>query len=244
MPYTKSDSERGPIYSANGAMLHVPVDRVAFAPLIPALEEFNERATEAESVMKPEALPPHLTRIAEPLFKAANRVLAAATNNAREVEGLKARALTPPPAIADAAKLYGSEVRGIVRTMTTADQATFVQRASAVELAALLEQGGNLVALDTQILDVAHARAISVFHIERSALSAAHPAQPSLDRIIALGIDRTATNAAAEIAIASYKARVEAVELDEAVAAHLVGYLASATATTPSQALASVMAAA
>lgn len=244
MPFSKSITERGPVYADNGATVYIPTDSKTFAPLIPMLEEFVTKATEAETVMRPEAMPAQVARIAGPLLGVARKALHSATESAREVEALKVRVLTPPPAIADAARAFGGEVRGNVRTLDPGAQAAFVQQASAVELAALLEQGGGLAGLNAQMLDLARERALSVFHVERTALNASHPNVPTTKRMIAVGTSRTDTAAAAEIAVANYKARVEAVEADESVLQHLIGFISASTATTPAQALAHVQAAA
>lgn len=94
------------------------------------------------------------------------------------------------------------------------------------------------------MLDLARERALSVFHVERTALNASHPNVPTPDRLIAVGTSQRDTAAAAEMAVANYKARVEAVEADESILQHLVRFIASATDTTPGQALDRVQAAA
>lgn len=117
MEFAKSMTDRGPVYSSNGATVYIPNDSKTFAPLIPMLEEFVVQATDANKVMRPEAMAAQVARIAGPLMSVARKALDTATEEAREVEALKARVLTPPPAVADAARAYGGEVRGNVRNL-------------------------------------------------------------------------------------------------------------------------------
>lgn len=241
MPYTRAPNERGIAYGKDAMTVQIPKDSATFAPVIPYLENFIIKVTEMEQVMKPEAIPAQASRIAAPLYGAVRKALDSALHNAREVEALKLRSLIPPPAVAEAAKTFGSEVRANFRSMNEADKAKFLQNPTALQLACVLEQDGALSGASPQILELAREQALSVFHTERSALAASFPKSPSLERMVATGTAETDTQAAAAIAVANFKARVQAVEEDESVLQHLVGFLAVATSTTPAEALANVI---
>ncbi len=243
MPVTKAITDRGPVYTGFGAIVHLRNDLPFVASLEPAFDGFAAKVSELEQVMLPEALPPQITRAATSLLCASRAALAAATDEAREVETLKVRALTPPPAIAEAARAFGAEVRSNVRSLSVGEQVAFVNRATAVELAALLEANGSLSGLHDQALSIARDRALAVYHIERTGLAGSNPAVASVDRLLAVGTDNAATEAAAATAIAGFKARVAAVEASEGVLQHLIGFIAAATATQPATALAMVQAA-
>jgi hypothetical protein len=243
MTYSKSQNKYGVAYSKNGVTVNLPSDTSHFAHLFPVLETFIGKATEVESLMKPEAIPDQVKRIAKPLFSAALKGLEAARENARDVEALKVRALTPPPAVVASAKIFGSEVRSNFRNLSKADQAALLQKPTALQLACILEQDGALSGADSDILDIARQQALTVFHAEKSALSAGFPNEPSLDRMVAIGTSETDTKAASEIAVANFNAKLESVRNDEAVLQNLVAFIATATSSTPAETLSSIMAA-
>jgi hypothetical protein len=243
MTYTKSQNERGIAFGKNGVTVQFPTGSTVFASVITEIENLIEKATHIEQVMKPEAIPDQVKRIAKPLLSAALKGLEAARENAREVEALKTRAMTPPPAVAEAAKLYGAEIRTNFRNLSTADQAASLQNPTALQLACILEQDGALSGAHNDILDIAREQALTVFHAERSALSAGFPNEPSLERIVAIGASETDTKAASEIAVASFNAKLQSVGADEAVLQNLVAFIATATSSTPAETLSSIMAA-
>lgn len=243
MTYTKSLNERGIAYGKNGVTVQLPTGSATYASVIPVMEHFIEKATHIEQVMKPEAIADQIKRIAKPLLSAALKAIEASRENAREVEALKSRAMTPPPAVAEAAKLYGAEIRTNFRNLSTADQAASLQNPTALQLACVLEQDGALSGAHNDILDIAREKALTVFHTERSALSAGFPNTPSLDEIVAIGTSETDTKAASEIAVANFNAKLESVSNDEAVLQHLVAFIATATSSTPAETLNSILAA-
>lgn len=243
MDFTSSATPRGPIFSAGSVTVHVPNDATRFASLIPALEDFIGKATETAAVVRPELLSAQLARPIAPLLTAANRAIAAAIENARDVAATTARALVPPPPVADAAARFGAEVRASVRGAAPGEQFAAVNRATSVELAALLEADGALSGLSPDALSMARERALKLFHIERTGLSGSNPALPSLDRIVVIGTDTESTSAQADAALERHKQRVGAVETDEAVLQHLVGFISAALAIPPAQALDKIMAA-
>ena len=207
MTYTKSQNERGIAFGKNGVTVQIPTGSAVFASVIPVIENFIEKATHAEEVMKPEAYPAQALRLAAPLYSAARKALENARNNARDVEALKSRAMTPPPAVAESAKVYGAEIRSNFRKMSTADQAAYLQKATALQLACILEQDGALSGAHNDILDIAREQALLVYHVEKSALSAGFPNTPSLERLVAVGTSYSDTQAAADIAMGNFKAR-------------------------------------
>ena len=241
MTYTKSLNERGIAYGKNGVTVQLPTGSATYASVIPVMENFIEKATRIEQVMKPEAIADQIKRIAKPLLVATHSAIAASRDNARDVEALKSRAMTPPPAVAESAKVYGAEIRSNFRKMSTADQAAYLQKATALQLACILEQDGALSGAHNDILDIAREQALLVYHVEKSALSAGFPNTPSLERLVAVGTSYSDTQAAADIAMGNFKARLHSVADDEAILQHLVGFIATATSTSPQLALAGVM---
>ncbi|SFF96990.1 hypothetical protein SAMN05518801_104243 [Novosphingobium sp. CF614] len=241
MPFTRNETDRGPVFTANGAPVHIPNSEI-MAPLVPVLDAFTRRATEVETVMKPEAAPARIAREAGPLLAASKSALNAALADARATAEADARALTPPPTIADAAKVNGPEIRAAFRQGGIGGKMGKIASASAVELAAILEPG-NLAELPPQAVELARERALPLYHIERAGLNASAPRKPSLARLLAVGPDAPAVQAEAELAGAYHRGRLDAVEANESVLQHLVGYLAAALHITADDALARVLAA-
>jgi hypothetical protein len=241
-PFTSSKIDQGYIYSGAGATVHIPDDPL-FAPLVPELDAFTGKANAALSIIKDEAQPAHMQRLVEPLVAMVNKVRVAATNTAREYESAKVRVLTPDAQLAEAARFVGPEVRGQVRGQGPGEQVAFALRATPLELAALLEADGALSGLHDQAMEIVREKAAIAFHISRTALAGRYPNAPSEQKIIAIGTDDAATYAAAEIALASFKARGKAIEAAEGVLQRLVAYIAAATAVSPSVALQRVLAA-
>ncbi len=243
MEFSTATTERGPVFSVGRVAVHVPSDTPRLAPLVPALTGFIAAANETASVVRPEILTAQLARPIAPLLSTTRKVMDAAIENAKEVASDTAKALMPPPAVADAAARFGAEIRATVRNARQGEQVAAVNRASAVELAALLEADGSLSGLSSQALDMARDRALKLFHIARTGLNGRNPAMPSIERIVAIGTDDDATNAQADAALARYKQRVQSVEADEAVMQRLVTFIAAALDITPAQALDKIMAA-
>ena len=243
MQFSFSEGSRGMVFNAGQAVLHVPSDAERLAPLVPALADFIGKANETAAVVKPELLAAQLGRPIAPLLTTAKKVITAAIGNAKDVASSTANALVPPPGVADAAARFGSEVRARTRNANPGEQIAAINRASTVELAALLEADGSLSGLSPEALKIARERALKLFHIERTGISGGNPALPSINRIIAVGTDADTTDAQADAALQRHKQRIDAVETDEAVLQHLLRFVAISLAVSPAQALDKIMAA-
>ena len=240
MPFLITPDERGTVFSANGAYVHLPDDDPIFESVAAELGEFTGRAVEAEKVMKAEALPDHLRGHASKLLlSTARTALEAARERAREFAIADQRAMTPPKSLD---LVNAPEIRAIARGLDRGGKSTFADNATPVELAAVLAPG-NLANFPDEALALARERALLEFHIIGSGIAGSHARQPSLDRITAMGVDDDAARREGEIAIAGHKARRERIEATEGVLQHLVAYVAMALDLPPERALDRILAA-
>ena len=225
MPFLITPDERGTVFSANGAYVHLPDDDPIFESVAAELGEFTGRAVEAEKVMKAEALPDHLRgHASKPLLSTTRTTVEAARERAREFAVADQRAMTPPKSLDTS---NAAEIRAIARSLDRSGKTAFVINATPVELAALMTPG-NLANLPDEALAMAKDRALLEFHIIGSGIAGSHALQPSLARITAIGIDDDAARREGEIAIAGHVARRDQIEATEGVLQRLVAYVAAA----------------
>jgi hypothetical protein len=111
-----------------------------------------------------------------------------------------------------------------------------------MELAALV-QPGNLAGLSDAAVQLASDRYLVEAHLERTGIAGSYALRPSLDRIVATGVDEAAASAAAKVAIDTHKARLERVEATEATLQSVIDYIAAALDLSRQAALERVLAA-
>ena len=139
MPFLITPDERGTVFSANGAYVHLPDDDPIFESVAAELGEFTGRAVEAEKVMKAEALPDHLRgHASKALLSTTRTAVEAARERAREFAVADQRAMTPPKSLDTS---NAAEIRAIARSLDRSGKTAFVINATPVELAALMTPG-------------------------------------------------------------------------------------------------------
>lgn len=238
----KAVSSRGPVYRVRSSAVHI-FNSPAFAGMEAVADVAMDRLNGQFDELKPDRFPQAALQTVKPLEAAGLRALNKAAEAARTARAAFDTASTPSDRLAATTRNVGPEVRNRFRNLTPAEQAGFINSASPVELAALLEHDGALSSLDPTLHELARERALVAFHIERAGLASSFPAVPSLNRIIAIGTDTDATNAAAEQQVTDLKQHIAAVEDDEAALQHLVRFIADVTETTPAETLERILAA-
>lgn len=238
MPYTYDEQPSGAHFAANGAHLIVDPSDTVFHPVVPVLQQFTRDAATAEETYLPERLPAAVNRLGAQLLSASSTALSGALAHARERAEVEVRALTPPPAVAEQADRFGSEIRATFRALDVGAREGKARDGSlsAIEVAALMPMLDTLN-LTTEAREALRDHARKVFHIERAGLSAGNARKPTLGAILATGVDREAVAAQAEQAFVHFHAERALVSQREATLQHLVAYLAAALSIEPSEAL-------
>lgn len=237
MPIYTDDTGRGFLYNK---ILLLPPEHGLKGPT----DDLAARYNRDEALYQPEPFNEHVRRsILPPYLSAARRSFGDMTENAKAFAAKSTTALTPPPTVKSPVDRLGSEIRTMFPTKP-GERIAAIQRADAVQLAAILEQDGSLVGLTDQEREMAQDRALRLYHVARTGLDGAHPKRPSIGRVIATGVDADATAAAADAAMADYVTRREGVEADEKIAQGVVRLVASLLDEQPDRALDRILSAA
>ena len=242
MPASKYDTERGNGYNINGQHFLLLSSSGITAATEPVVDDVVAVINDVESTYQPDKQVAAIDGRIGAMLSASKSAIAEATEAARDTAKATATTMTAPPTIAAAAERLGPEIRSRLAALTPAERHAALADADAVTIAAAREQEWALLpgTLDAT-REAADERAVLLYHVERSGMAGSHPAQPSVDRIIATGTDDQAVQTAARAALVRHRERIEAVEADEGAARGLVGIVAAALHITPAAALARIV---
>ncbi|UVI39109.1 hypothetical protein [Qipengyuania spongiae] len=234
-PITKTESGRGPIYQSGGAsvLFHdgSPFDS---DPLKRAFDLAVERDAELHNDLLPERISEARQRTLGALMsRASGDAINAARLAKSEAIAADARQMEPARPIEHA---IGVELREHVRALPIADQARWIEQTNLEGLTAIVD-GGNRAALEVNLYDRARERFWIENWIARHNAESNHPAQPSVDTVLATGPDHAALRAEAEGYLAQHRERMASIDDNEAIAKRLVGFLAAVFDITPEKAL-------
>ncbi|GMN12429.1 hypothetical protein [Altererythrobacter sp. MTPC7] len=237
---TRQETPRGPVYSYAAASFHSPDEMPGLGS--PTLRSNFDNLVKREAELHGDYLEdriPAMRRegMGPTIYRAAGQAIDDARDEASRAIAADLRAKEPAIEI-DAAEAV--EIRSAVRSMDPGQQARFIQDATLPELIAIVGTG-NKVPMQPDMFDLAMQRYMVENHIERAAIAASNPAQPTLDRIIATGSDRAATLAEATEAVDRHKAKVAAADDYERVAQSMIAFIAAIFDQSAEQVLDSVI---
>lgn len=233
-PITRTETGSGPIYQSGGANVLL-LDGTPFGsePSKRAFDTAVARDAELHNDLLPERIYEARQRVFGSLLYSASRTSIDAARLAKsEAMAADARLMEPVLSVDPAIAV---EHRDAVRGLPPGDQARWVEQADLEALTVVID--GNRASLQPNILERARERFWVENWIARYSAESGHPAQPSIETVLATGPDGQAVRAEAEGYLARHRERMAAIDENEAIAKRLVTFLAAVFSITPEKAL-------
>ncbi len=233
---TEVQDDRGSVFQYGSAVFHSPNDMPGLGgePLRAGLRSTASIQAQLAADMLPDRLPARLMEIAGPAtFSAAGDAINIARRAASDAIAADARLMEPAHPVDPAVAV---EHRTTVRALKADDQHRWIEQANLEGLTAIVD-GGNRTFLRPELWEAAVERFWIENWITRHNAQAGHPAEPSLDTVLAIGPDDGAVRDEAVSIRRRHLARMATIGEMEAAAKRLVDFLAAVFATSAEEAL-------